>query len=515
MAESQTANQTRLLDALAAGGPFDAAGAVERIDTHISCIFLAGDYAYKAKKALDLGFLDFTRLESRRRACEEELRLNSRLAPDVYLRVASVTGTPEVPRLDGSGPVLDYVVVMRRFPQTALLSRMLADGTLTTDHVVELARLIADFHAGVPAANPDDGFGSVDAVWRRAAENLDTLPDLMPAEAERVGRLRHWSEAAMASLAHVIDRRRLEGRVRECHGDLHLENVIFWRDRMMAFDGIEFDPDLRWIDVANELAFLIMDFDDRGAPGFARQIRNDYLELTGDYQALKLLGFYQVYRALVRAKINALQATQVARDADRHGEQAASYLRLAEAYTRPHSPALILMHGVSGTGKSTLTESLVRERGFIRLRSDVVRKQLFGLAAGQSSYEAGLDIYTAEASRRTYERMQAMARIALDAGYSVVLDATFLQRAHREPFEQLARALDVPWHIVALEGDPAALRERVHERQRLAADPSEADVAVLERQLAEREPLSEAEAVHATVLRMGEVPPDWYVPLPG
>lgn len=513
MAQARAAGQTRLLKALEAGSAFGQAGAaVSRIDTHISSIFLVGDRAYKVKRALDLGFLDFSALETRHEACLEELRLNRRLAPDVYLGVVAFRGSPGAPRLDDEGPILEYAVEMRRFPQSALMSQRLEAGKVTRDEIKALAELIAAFHARVPAVDGDTAFGTAGAVRRRMTENLDALPGLMPAHGQRIRALREWSEGWIERLAGVIDRRRREGRVRECHGDLHMENIICWRGRLMAFDGIEFDPDLRWIDVASELAFLTMDLDDRDAPAFARQIRNDYLELTGDYDALRLLGFYQVYRALVRAKINALQAAQGAGDCE---ARAAGYLALAEGYTARRSPALVLMHGVSGTGKSTLTDDLVRRRGFVRLRSDVVRKQLFGLAPNQSSHDAGLDIYTQAASERTYRRMRQWTQVALESGYSVVLDATFLRREHRRPFEALAEALGIPWHIVALQGDAGILRERVAERQRQGGDPSEADTSVLERQLAERESLTAEERAKATMLRVDQVPGGWDGTVPG
>lgn len=521
MAQDTTAQyghvaQQRLFTALAAGAALDPGqGGVDRIETHISCVLLAGEHAYKVKKAVDLGFVDFTTLDSRHHACQEELRLNARLAPEVYLRVAAITGDPDTPVLDGDGPVLDYAVVMQRFPQTALLNRMLEAGSLTAAHIAELGGRIARFHEAIPAAPADAVYGSPDAVRRRVNENLEALPELMPDRPDQLESLRQWSESHMKALEETIERRRLEGRVRECHGDLHLENIIYWRGRIMAFDGIEFDPDLRWIDVASEIAFLTMDLDDRGAGRFACQLRNDYLEATGDYDALRVLGFYQVYRALVRAKINALQAGQRTDGASQLLGAARAYLDLAQAYTKPHAPALVLMHGVSGTGKSTLTQALINGRGFIRLRSDVVRKRLFGLQERESSHAAGLDIYTAEASRRTYERMAELARDVLDSGYSVVLDATFLRREHRAPFLHLAESAGVPWHIVSLQGDPAVLRERVHRRQAAGGDASEADAAVLEHQLAESESLSDAERAHATTLDITDIPEDWHRHLPG
>jgi len=509
--------QQRLLDALGNARAFpDSAGEVERIETHISCVYLVGEHAYKVKKALDLGFLDFSSLEERRRACGEELRLNRRLAPDVYLRVAPIAGSPDAPTLDGAGPPIEYAVVMRRFPQSALLSRMWASGMLETAHMDRLAALMADFHARIPAAAPGSGYGDTAAVRRRTLENLEGLHGLLPEADADLESLERWTRGELERLSGRIEQRLLEGRVRECHGDLHLDNLIEWRGRLMAFDGIEFNADLRWIDVINELAFVTMDLDDRGAERLSRHLRNAYLERTGDYGGLDLLRFYQVYRAMVRAKVNAIQAGQHAQttEAQRLRRQAAAYVRLARRYTEPVRPLLLLTHGVSGTGKSLLSESLITERGYIRLRSDVERKRLYGLAPDADSAAAGKDIYTAQASRRTYRRLARLAEMMLRAGFPVIVDATFLRRSHRREFIDLADSLEARWHILSLTGRETTLRRRVRERAERGGDPSEADVGILEKQLSEIEPLSADESKHATVLDVERVPERWYERIP-
>jgi predicted kinase len=285
----------------------------------------------------------------------------------------------------------------------------------------------------------------------------------------------------------------------------------------MAFDGNELDAGLRRDGVANGLAFVNMGLDDRGASHFAHQLRDACLERTGDYDALSVLAFYQVYRAMVRAKVNALQAHQHPgqETASRSLEHAEAYLRLAASYTGTSRPTLALMHGVSGTGKSTLTRELIDRYGTIRLRSDVVRKQLFGLRPEQSSAAAGVDIYSGQASRRTYERLLGQARTALEAGYSVVVDATFLRHVHRMPFQELAEELDVPCRIVSLQGERETLRSRVRQRGRAGNDPSEADVEVLDAQLRELEPLTREERSRAVILDIEAIPADWHRRLSG
>lgn len=459
------------------------------IETHISWVLLTGRWAYKIKKPVNLGFLDFTTLKSRRHFCEEELRLNRRLAPELYDAVVPIGGTPELPQIEGPGPALEYAVRMREFSQEALASEMLARGALTPEHVDALARAIAEFHQGTARADGKSAFGTPTAALGPALDNFETLQHCLKAEpcGEVLRWLRDWTGREYAARHADFAARRRDGFIRECHGDLHLRNIVVLDDRPVAFDCIEFDEQLRWIDLMSEIAFVVMDFEDRGRRDFAWRFLNAYLEITGDYDGVRLLRFYLVYRALVRAKVHVLRACQPHighSERVRLDSAGRAYIALAARFATQARPAVIITHGLSGSGKTTATQALLGRVGAIRVRSDVERKRLHGLPAlarTGSPPDAGL--YEEKSTLATYERLRALARRNLDAGYPVVVDAAFLKRAERDAFRALAASLGVPFLILAFEAPHAELRERLARRFHAGSDASEADPAVLERQI--------------------------------
>lgn len=471
---------------------------VERLETHISYVLLAGDYAYKIKKGIDLGFLDFRTLAARKRYCEEELRLNRRLAPDLYLDVVPITGSPDRPVFAGDGPAIEYTVKMRRFPQDHLLSRLIADGRLSRAHIDALADQVAQFHARAPVADPADSYGTPAAIAAPARDNFAQIRAAGAApDAPALAALERWTAEQLDALDANFRRRKRGGCVRECHGDLHLGNVALIDGRVTIFDALEFSADLRWIDVINEAAFTVMDLRDRGRPDFARRFLNRYLEHTGDYTGLALLPFYIVYRALVRAKVHWLRAQQPGLDDAarmRLVAQYRAYLALAQREIEPRRPALVITHGLSGSGKTTHTQALLEAIDAVRLRSDVERKRLHGLPAlARTGSGIAEGVYTADATARTYAHLLELAGHVLDAGYSVIVDATFLQRAPRDAFRRLAATRGVPFVIVDFAVDEATLRARLAARAQSGRDASEADSAVLEHQFATQEPLAPAE----------------------
>lgn len=455
--------------------PLDPGG-VERIETHISVVFLAGEHAYKLKKPLDLAFLDFTDPQRRRHFCEEEIRLNRRTAPDIYLDTVPVTGTPEAPRIGGDdGEPMEWAVRMRRFPQQALLSSLASN--LTGEQFDALGSMVAGFHEAADRRPPPRD--AVAAAVTPALDNCRALADAVPARlVERVRAVEAWTQRTADELGPVFRRREAEGLVRECHGDLHLNNLLFRDGRFQAFDAIEFDPALRWIDTMSDLAFLLMDLDHAGLSGGARRVLNEYLEQTGDYDGLTMLRFFLTYRAMVRAKVAALRSAPGA------ASEVAGYLDLATRYIEPTHPVLAVTGGASGTGKSTLARSLVEAAGFIRLRSDVERKRLAGVDRGERrNTGVGRDLYGPRMSHLTYERLATLARGLLRAGWPVVVDAAFLKADRRRRFHALARAEGVPFRLLWLEMPEARLRARVRARARAGTDASDADEAVLQHQL--------------------------------
>ena len=482
------------------------AGEIELLETHISWVLLAGDFAYKIKKPVSLGFVDFSTLEARRFYCEEELRLNRRTAPELYLEVVPITGPPDLPAMGGTGPAFEYAVKMRRFPQEALLDRVAKAGHLTAAQVDAFARSVAAFHAGVARAGANGAFGSPREILAEAVANFTQLEALDDAADTRGARqaLCAWTLAEFNRLEPRFAGRKNDGHVRECHGDLHLGNVALLAGEPVAFDAIEFNEAFRWIDTMNEVAFPVMDLFHHGLPRLAHRFLDAYLDATADFGGLTVLRFYLVYRAMVRAKVSCIRAHQEgieSADRERSARAYRGHLALAQKLSRPVTPALIVMHGLSGSGKSTASQALVDALGALRLRSDVERKRLHGLDAGARTKSApGAGLYSPEADRITYARLAELAGEILDAGYPAIVDATFLKGVWREMFRDFARERGAPFVLVACAAPEATLRARVETREREGADASEAGIAVLERQIAALEPLAADELDDAVIV---------------
>jgi uncharacterized protein len=484
---------------------------VRHIETHISHVLLTGTHAYKIKKPVDLGFLDFTTLARRKLCCDEELRLNRRLAPQIYLDVVAITGTVDEPAIGGDGPVVEYAVRMREFAQEALASRMLECGLLSSAHIDALAAEVADFHARIASAVPETRFGTPATVLAAAQQNFAQVAPLLARSDDRatLDALSAWTMREHATRLAALDRRRHDGFIRECHGDLHLGNIAAIDGAMVVFDCIEFNPELRWIDVLSEVAFTVMDLADRGRGDFAHRFLDAYLERTGDYAGLAVLAFYLVYRALVRAKIACMRAAQLTPGDDRSAlvEECRGYLNLAARYAGPRRPALVITHGLAGCGKTTWTRALVEATGAIRVRTDIERKRLHGVAAlARSGSAIGTGLYTTEATKRTYRRALALADDVIAAGRAAIVDGTFLERWQRDLFRERATALGVPFAMVAFAASDATLERRIVERAQRTTDASEADLAVLDAQRRAREPLADDER-RCTVDVDGELPP--------
>ena len=475
-------------------------GEVKVIETHISWVFLAGSYAYKVKKPVKLDFLDFSTLEARRFYCEEEIRLNRRTAPGLYVELVPIVGTVSRPAVGGAGPPIDYAVRMRRFAQEDLLSRRADAGVLEPAAIDDMAASVARLHMNAGAVR-QGLYGTPMLVRAQALDNFATLERLDPTLVDP--HLERWTRLEQAALANTLAARRREGFVREGHGDLHLGNVVMFAGRPVAFDCIEFDSQLRIIDVMSDVAFACMDLHSRGQPRLAARFLNAWLEHTGDYAGLRVLRFYEVYRAMVRAKVAAIRSRQpgIAPD-DRESAQGAfgRSVALARRLALRRSPALILMHGLSGSGKTTISQDILEALGAVRLRSDLERKRLHGIAPLARSHSSpGAGIYGRMATQETYGRLARLARETLGAGHRTIVDATFLYRAQREAFHALARAMHVPFAIVACMAPEATLRERLAGRSQTGLDASEADDAVLDLQLARREDLS-AEEMRSVVI---------------
>ena len=468
--------------------------AIELVDTHISWVLLTGTYAYKVKKPVKFPFLDFSTRERRKKFCNEELRLNRRLAPSLYLGVVPIGGTVEDPKI-GKLPAIEHAVKMRQFPSAALIDRKLATGGVTAEDFRAFAETLADFHAHLEPASPDVQLGSAEIVIRTALSNFR---ELKGASAERdlaaLSSIGAWTETQCARLEKTFTRRKASGAIRECHGDLHLKNLVHLDGRIVAFDALEFEPELRWMDVMSETAFLTMDLIAHDRNDLAHEFLSRYLECSGDYAGFDVLPFYLVYRALVRAKVAALGDWQ-----PRSTLGGSSYLRVAaQLSARTGTPLLVIMHGLSGSGKSTVAERLIGILPAVRIRSDLERKRLFGFSSDADTRSGvATGIYDANASARTYAVLGEYARLGIEAGFNIIVDAAFLRRAERDAFAGLAARTGASFVALDCQCPETVLRNRIARRRAEREDPSEATTDVLAHQLAHAEPLAPDELSHA------------------
>lgn len=460
---------------------------LEMLETHLSWVVLTGDYAYKIKKPVRFAFVDATTLESRHALCRAELELNRRLAPELYLDVVTLRALEGRLRFCEIGEIVDFAVRMRQFDRRDELSALLARGDATSREISSLAALLADFHARAATTSEPPAFATPPDVRRMIERNLDELLAVCPpAAGARVESLRRWIDQRFVLLAPLIADRRAHGRVREGHGDLHTRNIVRFGGRLVPFDCLEFDRLLRCGDVALDLAFLYMDLRSKRRDDLATVLLDSYCEHGGDYEALEILDFYAVHRALVRAKVDALQAAGAASKQSIGAAERALVERLdvAERLSAPRDPALVLMHGLSGSGKSWVSAAAVSSLPAVRVRSDVERRRILGLGSTMRSgsvLHGGA--YAADVTDRTYQRLRDAARSALRGGHHVIVDATFLDSNRREPFVSLARELGCRLLIASCRAPEHELRRRVAARASSGLDASEADIAVLEDQL--------------------------------
>ncbi len=494
---------------------------VELMETHGAWVLLAGNFAYKIKKPVRFPFMDFSNLALRRQACETEVRVNRRFqnldrpATQLYLGLLPIVGEPDDPRWGNvdapdASQAIEYAVQMRRFDEANRLDHLCLHDALKPGHMATLAQRMARFQARAAVAGKDQPWGHAAAAMRWPRDNFNTLRMLLkePADMARVQALSDWTEQRFNAIEPLLSRRRQKGRVREGHGDLHLANLVLVRgddgdDEVLPFDAIEFNDELRWIDVASDMAFTWMDLLNHGRPGLANVMLSAWLDASGDVSAPTVWTFFASYRAGVRAKVAALRRSQMdsessglaqPADGDDCWADVRRYLAWASDIAHPPKPQLLITHGLSGSGKTHASNQwLAAERTgrAIRLRSDVERKRLHGLSALAAS-GSGLNtgIYSPQSHSATYASLLDRSRMLLADGWTVLVDAAFLREAERAAFAALAQAAGVPFHILACEAPLAVLQQRIRERQAQSTDASEATAAVLEQQLGWLEPLT-------------------------
>ena len=483
------AEQARVVAGLKrALGATQPAQPVGMIETHISFVLLVGAHAYKIKKCVKLGFLDFSTLALRRHFCEEELRLNRRIAPLIYLGIVAVTCAGGQPALGGAGPIVDFALRMNAFDQDQLWERRVGRGALAIAHIDQLAASLCALHRDAATNPPDPQYGEPAQVRAPMLHTLDALHTLLgPQQSEcwaGLAQIRSWEASAFSALEPAFAQRCAAGQVRECHGDLHLGNVTMMRDVPTMFDCLEFDAGLRWTDVMSDVAFLAMDLQRHARDDLAQRFVNAYLEGSGDYDGVRVLRYHVVYRALVRARVAALRGARASDDVR-------AYLDVACRCSAPSRPVLFVTHGFSGSGKTTWTGQLLEAIGAIRIRADVERKRIVHLAAlarTNSALRCGL--YSSAANLATQERLRGAAKDVLEGGFHAILDATFLERDARDQARALAHQLGARFVILDFRADAATLRRRILARSERGGDASEAGLAVLENQFRNDAPLA-------------------------
>ena len=439
---------------------------IEIIETHLSWIILTGSIAYKIKKPVNLGFQDFTTLEKRKYYCELEVLLNQRLAPSLYLGVVSLN----------IGTTIEYAVKMHQFSQENLLSNLAINHQLSFAIIDNIATQLAHFYEKATRCNQNEVYGNPEEVFFPIKENFTELCRLNAGK-QYVSKLNQIEEAVNKQYHHLqplLAKRKKEGWVRACHGDLHLGNMVLIDNQPVIFDCIEFNEPFRWTDVMCDLGFLTMDLERFSYQDLSHLLINRYCEKTFDYEGISLLRFYQCYRAMVRAKVSAFQLEMKLSEEKKLAleKDLDHFITLAEHYTKSSSPTLTITFGVSGSGKTFESQKLFLKTGAIRLRSDLFRLQLFPEATHR---------YSEQATKAVYSALVEKAALLLQAGYSVIIDAACLKQWQRDLFLNLSKALNISFHILALNAPIDVLQERIKTREAQQNDASEATLEVLKK----------------------------------
>lgn len=470
---------------------------VEVLETHISWVVLTGTYAYKIKKSVKLDFLDFSTLQRRRHFCEEELRLNRRTAPQLYLDVVPICGSEEHPVVGGEGRAIEYALKMHQFKQSAQLDRQLDEGLVDEKDMRDLAATIAALHE---KAARDDFVSARETLQQIGRPQLDNFPPTVAvADLKITQRIHEWTVQSLHDLESTLIERHKRGFVRECHGDLHLRNLVRLPSGIVAFDCVEFSPALRNIDVISDIAFLAMDLVARARQDLASVFVNRYLECTHDYAGMSLFGLYFVYHSMIRAKVAAIRLGERREAAGRTEElsRLKHHLAVAIRWIRQPPPIIIGMHGFSGSGKTWMSTQLLGDLPAVRVRTDIIRKQYLAQAAfSRGLSQPGRGAYTARARTDVYGSMVDIAGDLIDAGFNVIADASFLMRENRGMLEALAERKGVPLVWVDVRADHDELVRRLRQRAASGDDASEANAMVLEYQRKHADPLTAAERAH-------------------
>ena len=466
---------------------------IKLVQTHVSYVVLTGEYAYKIKKAVNFGFLDFSSLEKRKHFCEEEIRMNRAIAPELYLEVVPITEIkPGKLVLEGDGEIVEYAVKMLQLPQENLLSELFSAGKLTEKHLEELGKTVADFHAVAITSDRITSFGEVEKIRESFDSNYQQTEKYIGIvqTKEQFDVTKKYTNNFFAEKKELFKQRRDNNKIKECHGDLHLRNIWWWQNKIRLFDRIEFNEPFRFVDVMYEIAFTVMDLDARGRSDFGNIFLNTYIEQTGDWEGLQVLPLYLSRQAYVRAKVTSflLDDPNIPPEVKEDSKKiAADYYRLAWEYTKSKPGKLILMSGLSGSGKTTVAKKLAKNIGAILIRSDAVRKHIAGIALDE---KGGDDLYSAEMNQKTYNRLLKLGIILAAIGFPVILDAKYDRTSLRQRAIDKAKSNGIPLQILHCSAPISVLKERLSQRTR---DISDATPDLLDKQIAATEAFTTTE----------------------
>ncbi|MEA5534739.1 AAA family ATPase [Crocosphaera sp. XPORK-15E] len=472
---------------------------IEVMQTHSSVVFLTGDYAYKIKKPVNFGFLDYSTLDKRQHFLNQELTMNKEIAPDLYLEVLSITEENHQLSLSGKGEIIDYVLKMNQFPQDCLLINLFEAGKLEESHLQELGKTVSQFHQNTKTNDYIRSFGDIEVIKKSIDENYQRTEKYIgiAQTKQQYQETKQFTDNYFLSNKELFEQRKKQNKIRECHGDLHLKNICLWHNKIQLFDRIEFNEEFRLVDVMFDVAFTIMDLDARNRQDFSNIFLNTYLEYTGDWEGLPVLPVYLSRQAYVRAKVNSmlLDDPNISQAEKQEATKtAANYYHLAWQYTQQHQGQIIMMSGLSGSGKTTVAKYLAKQINAILIRSDAVRKHLAEIPLNQTGSD---DIYSQEMNQKTYDRLIELGQIVAKHGFSVILDAKFDRHIWREPVINWAKNHQIPLTILYCNAPQEKLSDRLSQR---TGDISDATPNLLEEQAKKAESFNELEQNYVKII---------------
>ncbi|WP_066345008.1 AAA family ATPase [Geminocystis sp. NIES-3708] len=454
---------------------------IEVIQTHCSTIFLTGEYAYKLKKVVNFGFLDYSTIEKRKYFLEEELRMNKIIAPDLYLEVIPISYIQEKFILNNNYQIFDYVLKMKQFPQENLLINIFKAGKLTEERIKELGKLVANFHQKTFTNKYINSFGTAEKIRQSINENYRQTKKYIGfvQTLEQYQKTKAFTENFFISHQECFKKRQIKNKIKECHGDLHLKNICIWNNKIQLFDRIEFNESFRFVDVIYDVAFTIMDLDFREEKKLANVFLNTYLETTGDWEGLQVLPLYLTRQAYVRAKVNSflLDDSAISETEKQQAQKVASkYYNLAYKYTQKSQGKIILMSGLSGSGKSTIASQIAKKINGIHIRSDAVRKHLAGISLEEKGQN---ELYSLEMNVNTYNHLFYLGKLLIKEGFTVILDAKYDRIFFRQPIIEFAKTQNIDLQIIYCTAPLKILGDRINKR---TGDISDATIELLKEQ---------------------------------